>query len=116
MYYNSGIEEIQKPFDFSNVTNWQQATAFNNAFYLREVRFSKGTLKTGYTFGSSYLSADSIRSIFGGLSTEKSDTLTLKRDAVKKAFETSKGANDGDESAEWLSLKDSKPNWTITLS
>lgn len=42
-------------------------------------------------------------------------TLTLSIDAVKKAFETAEGANDGNTSAEWTALVATKTNWTISL-
>ena len=42
-------------------------------------------------------------------------TLTLKKSAVDTAFETVQGANDGSTSAEWIALKASVSNWTITL-
>lgn len=42
-------------------------------------------------------------------------TVTLKKSAVNKAFETSSGANNGSTSAEWLALVATKQNWTISL-
>lgn len=118
MFNSSGIEEIEQPFNFSNI---EAGSPHLNAFYgansLREFRVSSETMKCTNTITSPYLSADSIRSIVGGLNSEVTgQTLTIPRNAVKKAFETSEGANDGDTSAEWLALKDTKPNWTITLS
>ena len=63
------------------------------------------------------LSKVSIESIINCLSTETSGLIvTLSLDAVKKAFETSSGANDGNTTTEWEALVASKPNWTITLS
>jgi hypothetical protein len=41
---------------------------------------------------------------------------TVGKKAVDKAFETSEGANDGSENAEWLTLTATKTNWTISLS
>jgi hypothetical protein len=41
--------------------------------------------------------------------------VTLSATAVKKAFETSEGANDGTESKEWSYLIASKPMWSISL-
>jgi hypothetical protein len=69
MFKQSGIEVIQMPLDFSKVTAWGSATAFNEALKLREVRFEPNCLKCGYYFGSPYLSADSIQSIIDALST-----------------------------------------------
>jgi hypothetical protein len=41
--------------------------------------------------------------------------VTLRKDAVNKAFETSEGAMDGSTSDEWLALAATKANWTISL-
>ena len=63
------------------------------------------------------LSKASIESIINCLSANTSGlTVTLSLTAVKKAFETSSGANDGNTSQEWLNLIAPKSNWTITLS
>ncbi len=59
---------------------------------------------------------ESIESIIYALwDSASGKTLTLSLTAVKKAFETSPGANDGNISEEWLSLVASKSNWTISL-
>lgn len=110
------LETIQKPLNIPNVTNAKNA--FDYLPKLKYIRFAKECIKVSIPFShSGSLTAESIRSIFGGLNSEVTgQTLTIPRNAVKKAFETSEGANDGDTSAEWLALKDSKPNWTITLS
>lgn len=63
------------------------------------------------------LSRESIVKIINILSESTSGlTVTLSKIAVNKAFETSNGANDGSTSAEWLQLKQIKPNWTIYLN
>lgn len=63
---------------------------------------------------STKLSKASITSIISALSTTTSGlTVTLSTAAVNKAFETSEGANDGIESAEWKALKETKSNWNI---
>lgn len=60
------------------------------------------------------LSKASIENIINHLSTTTSGlTVTLSTVAVNKAFETSEGANDGVESAEWKTLKETKSNWNI---
>lgn len=62
------------------------------------------------------LSKASISNITGCLSnTATGKTLTLKKTAVQKAFETASGENDGDTSAEWLALAATRNNWTISL-
>lgn len=66
---------------------------------------------------STKLVKESIESIVRALWDNASGkTLTLSITAIKKAFETSSGANDGNTSEEWLTLVASKSNWTITLS
>lgn len=63
---------------------------------------------------STKLSKASITSIINALSPTTSGlTVTLSTVAVNKAFETSEGANDGVESAEWKTLKETKSNWNI---
>ena len=65
---------------------------------------------------STKLSKSSWQSIINALSTTTSDlSITGSLASVKKAFETTAGANDGNTSAEWLSLVDTKKNWTISL-
>lgn len=107
--------------DVSGVSNfWSDSRnfPFGKCTALREIDFVENCIKGNMRFDDSPdLSANSIRNIFGGLNSDiTGKALTLKLVAVKKAFETSEGANDGDTSAEWLALKDTKPNWTITLS
>lgn len=64
----------------------------------------------------SKLTKESTTSVINALSiTVSEQTLTLSSVAVKKAFETSEGANDGNTSAEWLALIGTKTNWTISL-
>lgn len=94
---------------------------FNNAFTndgeLEEIRFEGVIDKNGLNFQhSTKLSKASHISIVNCLSVETSGlTVTLSLTAVKKAFETSSGANDGNTSEEWLNLIATKPNWTINL-
>lgn len=66
---------------------------------------------------STKLNRQSIESVITHLSpTITTLSLTLSLDAVNKAFETAEGANDGSSSAEWIALRDSRTNWTISLS
>lgn len=65
---------------------------------------------------STKLSSNSIISIINSLSsTTTGKTLTLSKEAVDKAWETSEGANDGSTSTEWGNLVGTKLNWTISL-
>lgn len=62
------------------------------------------------------LTKASLTSIVNCLSADTSGlSVTLSLTAVKKAFETSSGANDGNTSEEWLNLIATKTNWTIKL-
>lgn len=89
---------------------------FQNCVALKNITI-RGKIGCTISFAHSPLLKASIKSIMDALlSTASSKTLTLKLTAVKKAFETSNGANDGNTSEEWLALVASKSNWTITLS
>ena len=62
------------------------------------------------------LSKASWISIINTLSPNTSGlSMTGSLTSVQKAFETSEGANDGNTSAEWKTLTDTKKNWTISL-
>lgn len=99
-----------------------EATVYSNSNFLgckalENITF-EGIIGSNINFkDSSKLTKVSIESIVNALSTNTTNlTATLSLAAVKKAFETSSGANDGNTSVEWLNLKASKSNWTITLS
>lgn len=62
------------------------------------------------------LNKASITSIIRALSTTTSGlSVSLSLNAVKKAFETSSGTNNGNTSAAWTALANTRTNWTITL-
>ena len=66
---------------------------------------------------STKLSKASWYSIINALSTTTTGlSITGSLTSVKKAFETSEGANDGNTSEEWLALIATKSNWTISLA
>lgn len=106
----------------------KESHTFPNAFTfldaLEEIRF-EGIIASDIDFKhSSKLSKASIESIISCMSaTVSGKTLTLKKAAVNKAFETSTGANDGSSSTEWNLLingdgttaNPGRTNWTITL-
>ena len=77
----------------------------------------EGYFGTSITFAScTKLKKPSIVSVINALSPNKNGlTVTLSLASVQKAFETSEGANDGNTSAEWKTLTDTKTNWTISL-
>lgn len=65
---------------------------------------------------STKLSKSSWISIIDALSsTATGKSITGSLESVKRAFETSAGAMDGDQSAEWLGRISYKSNWTINL-
>ena len=109
------LETINGEIDFSNVTNL--GNILNSCYKLKDITIKPNSLKLSFSIPSPVLSAESIQSTIGGLNSEVTgQTLTIPRNAAKKAFETSEGANDGDTSETWNALVASKPNWTITLS
>ena len=62
------------------------------------------------------LSKASITNIINYLGDEGTgNELKLNLNAVKRGFETTEGAMDGNTSEEWLSLAGTKTNWTISL-
>jgi len=66
---------------------------------------------------STKLNKASITSVINALSADTTGfSVALSLVAVKKAFETSEGANDGNASDEWTALVATKPNWTISLA
>jgi hypothetical protein len=63
------------------------------------------------------LPKECLLSIVNCLSTTTSGlSVTLGKNAVNKAFETSEGANDGSNSQEWKDLIATRSNWTISLA
>jgi hypothetical protein len=94
-----------------------QANTFQSQATLENITFEGVLAQNGLNLQwSTKLTHDSITSIVNCLSADTSGlTVTLSLTAVKKAFETSSGANDGNASTEWLNLKATKPNWTISF-
>ncbi len=76
----------------------------------------EGVVASNLTLGQLRCDKANFENIIGVLSDSVTGkTLTLNLSAVKKAFETSSGANDGNTSAGWETLVATKSNWTITL-
>jgi hypothetical protein len=94
------------------------STAFNNCISLVYLRVNGVIGQNGFDIRwSTKLSKDSILSIVNALSPTTSGlTVTFSEAAVKKAFATSEGANDGNTSSEWLALVATKENWNIALA
>ena len=83
MFNASGIETIEEPINFSKISSASTSTAFNGASKLKEIRFFCECIFYSITFGSSYLSAESIQSIIDGLAyVETAQTLTLHKNIV----------------------------------
>lgn len=99
----------------------ENVVRFSNTFlqcYALEELIVTGTIDIdGFNVeDSKKLNRASIESIINALSTTTTGlTVTLSLDAVKKAFETAEGANDGNTSSTWTTLAATKPNWTISL-
>lgn len=116
----SGCSNLVKcmPINFDFVS--AAPNAFNGCAALKELPIS-GTIAVGdlNLKDSTKLSRASIESIINALSTTTSGlTVTLSKKAVNKAFETTAGANDGEQSAEWDALggeNRAKKNWAISL-
>lgn len=112
-YYLKTIRKLTFPTDENaTITNM-----FFRCYALENIAFGGEIVQTGISFEwSTKLSRESIINIINALSSNVTDkTITLSRTPVRKAFETSEGANDGNTSAEWLNLIATKPGWTISL-
>lgn len=90
---------------------------FYGARYLADLTINGPIAGGGFdTHWSVDMTKASITGIVNALSATKTGlTVTLSLAAVKKAFETAEGANDGNTSTEWTTLAATKPNWTISL-
>lgn len=76
-FYESAIESIQEPLDFSNVVN---NTRCFSCSHLKEIFFVKESIKISISFTSSDLTAESVQSIIDGLAyVTTAQTLTLPK-------------------------------------
>ena len=111
--YDYYLETIEKIITNERITynGW-----FTECSALRNVIF-EGTIANAINFAyCRALSKDSIYNIVNHLSsTASGKTIHFSNGAVRPAFETSSGANDGNSSPEWLALIGTKTNWTISL-
>lgn len=137
MFFNSKITDVNVDIDihsiradamFSQCKQLQtikklivdENTVFtSNSFYQCEALENiaiQGVIASDINIQDSPLSKNSITYIINALSTSTSGkTLTLSEAAVNTAFETTAGAGDGEVSTRWISLEQSRPNWTISL-
>lgn len=97
-------------------TGHQFQGTFNNCIALENIVLDL-VVENNISFQqSTKLTKASIENIISVLSSEVTGkTLTLSEAAVNAAFETAEGLADGSASAEWLELRGSKTNWTISL-
>lgn len=113
-FNNCMVESIDKLI-FSEST-YIDATMFNGAWEIINVIFDGVVCDNLNMQWSTKLSKASWISIINALSpTATGKAITGSLESVQRAFETSAGAMDGDESAEWLNLIATKSNWTINL-
>jgi hypothetical protein len=91
-------------------------SSFERMVNLIKIRF-EGLISENVGFpNSALLDKESVINIFSVLSTDSTGkTLSLSLGAVDTAFETAEGLGDGSTSAEWLALRATKENWTVTL-
>lgn len=89
--------------------------AFLNCYKLKELRVGM-EINYNWSIYWSPLSRASIEHLIGALSdTSTKKSISFNLNAVKREFETSSGAKDGNTSEEWAALIATKPNWTISL-
>lgn len=109
-FYSGKLKRIDK-------VKVSATTPFNNTFvWETEYIMLEGEIGQNGFAAVGALPKECLLSIVNCLSTTTSGlSVTLGKNAVNKAFETSEGANDGSNSQEWQTLVDSKKNWTINL-
>ena len=94
-------------------------TTIGTAFYYSPVIEDitiEGEIGKVCDFGScDKLTKKTIIHLVSVLSDKQADTVTFSKKAVNTAFETTEGLADGSTSEEWLSLVNSKPNWSFSL-
>ena len=111
------LSEAEKVILLAVSASTKYSSTFHEASKLKSLTIGGTIGQAGFDTKWSPLDKESLTSIVNALSTTTNGlTVTLSLNAVKKAFETSEGANDGDTSPEWLALAATKPNWTITLA
>ena len=111
--YSVNLKVIEK-LTFSDSFTWNSTFASTK---LQKLIMGSKITKNGFDVQwSTALSKESIESIINALSDTTSGlSVTLSKTAVDNAFETTLGAADGSQSAEWTTLEGTKTNWTISL-
>lgn len=108
------LRRIEKIIVSENTAKF--ALSFYKANNLTHCIFEGVLNKTGLAIHEyNKIDKESITSIINILSDDTEGlSVSINRNVIRKAFETSEGANDGINSEEWLALVASKPNWTIS--
>ena len=106
LFFNSGIEVIEKHLNFSKIRNYAAMPTFNLSNNLREVRFDEKCIFFTIKFTSSKLSNDSIKSIVHGLApVETTQILTLNSEVFDRLI--------GDNDLYYLFDMTIDKNWEI---
>lgn len=112
--YNENLVTIDKLILKNDGTNTFPST-FNNNISLQNIIF-EGIIGQNINIRwSTKLTKASLTSFMEHLSTTAAFNVTMSREAVNNAFETSEGASDGSTSEEWLALVNARQNATIAL-
>ena len=114
-----GCTHLREITEFYPSVNTIFSATFSSCTALETINFCSEIAVNGLDLkASKILSKDSIKSIMGALSSSTSGlTVTLSKEAVNKAFETSEGANDGENSTAWADdIIDAHSNWNIVLA
>lgn len=114
-----GCSSLKEISEFYSSVNTIFSGTFDGCTALETINFCSEIAVNGLILGASTkLSKESIESIINALSVDTSGlTITLSRAAVNKAFETSEGSNNGENSNEWIdNMVSAKYNWNIVLA
>ena len=108
------IRKIKITGEHPNIT-WNRT--FQNCIALKNIIIEGSYIYNNVSFQwSPLLSKASIKNIVSILADSVTGkTLSLNQTAVNNAFETAEGLADGSSSAEWIALRGTKTNWTISL-
>lgn len=103
-----------------NVKLREDSTTTYSATFLGCKKLKNFVVESGFIgknidFQYSPLTKESIESIMNARSETATFTIIFSKAAVDTAFETSEGAADGSESAEWIALDDERQNVTTSL-
>lgn len=113
---SASIEITQAFIDKGISVLWSQC--FERCTALKDLSFSGGGVINQIIDlqWSTTLTKASISNVVNYLATDTTDLICrFSLAAVNVAFETAEGANDGTASEEWLTLIESKPNWSFAL-